>query len=169
MANKLLLIEDVEDLGRSGDIVSVKPGYARNFLLPQGVAIIASPQALRMQTRLQEERKQKAIVDKKESEATASALNGITISTIVKVDHEGHMYGSVSAHDIVTLIQSQKNIELEKRAIILKHPIKDLGEHEVSIKLKEGVTASITLDVISEDPKFVVVKQAPEAPETAAE
>src|SRR5262245_8691147 len=98
MATKLLLIEDVEDLGRSGDVVSVKPGYARNFLLPRGHAVRADQHALRMQTRLQEERQKRAILEKQEAEKTAAALEGVTLSTIVKVDHEGHMYGSVSAH-----------------------------------------------------------------------
>src|SRR5689334_17894347 len=99
MANKLLLMKDVEELGRSGDVVSVKPGYARNYLLPQGFAVLADKKALKMQARLQEERRKKAVEDKKEAEELAQAIDGVTLTTIVKVDHEGHMYGSVSAHD----------------------------------------------------------------------
>jgi large subunit ribosomal protein L9 len=153
MATKLLLIEDVEDLGRSGDIVNVKPGYARNFLLPQGFGVVADKHALRMQERLQEERKKRAIHEKQEAEKTASNLEGVTIETIVKVDHEGHMYGSVSAHDIVDLLKGQTQIVLEKRAIILKHPIKATGTHEIAIKLKENVSAAITLKVVPEESK----------------
>lgn len=162
MATKLLLIEDVEDLGRSGDIVSVRPGFSRNYLLPQGFAVVADKNALRMQARLQEERKKQAILDKQEADATASALQDVTLTTIVKVDQEGHMYGSVSAHDVVNLLQAQANIPLEKRAVVLKHAIKEIGAHQITIKLKEGVTASITLNVESEDPKFAIAK-APEA------
>lgn len=151
MAAKLLLIEDVEDLGRSGDIVSVKPGFARNFLLPRGMAVVADKGALRMQARLQEARVQKAAEDKAEAEKTAAQIEGITLSRVVKVDHEGHMYGSVSAHDIAELLVAHSNIELEKRLIGLKHPIKTLGVHKIAVKLKEGVVAHITLKVMSEE------------------
>ena len=149
MATKLLLIEDVEDLGRSGDLVSVKPGYARNFLLPRGVAVIADKGTLRMQARLKEEREKQAIIDRQEAEKVASGINDVVLTKVVKVDQEGHMYGSVSAHDVADLLQAQ-NVVLEKRAISLKHPIKETGVHKITIKLKEGVTATITLKVISE-------------------
>ena len=151
MATKLLLIEDVDDLGRKGEIVSVRPGYARNFLLPRGVGITADKNALRMQARLQEERKKKAIHDKAESEKMAASLEGVTLTTIVKVDHEGHMYGSVTAADIMHLLQEQAGISLEKRGITLKHPIKVTGTHTVSIKLKEGITSQVTLNILPED------------------
>lgn len=151
MAAKLLLIEDVEDLGRSGDLVSVKPGYARNFLLPRGAAVIADKFTLRMQERLKAEREQRALVDRQEAEKVAGAINDVVLTTVVKVDHEGHMYGSVNAHDVAELLIAQTNVPLEKRSVALKHPIKETGVHTIAIKLKEGVTASITLKVISEE------------------
>jgi large subunit ribosomal protein L9 len=151
MATKLLLIEDVDDLGRKGDVVQVKPGYARNFLLPRGYGIPADKNALRMQARLQEERKKKAIQDREESEKIAGSLEGIVLSTTVKVDHEGHMYGSVSVTDIVHLLQEQAGIAVEKRAIALKHPIKEIGVHTINVKLKEGIPATLTLKVITEE------------------
>lgn len=151
MAAKLLLIDDVEALGRSGDIVTVRPGYARNFLLPQGLAMIADKNTIRMQAKLQEERKQKAIVDKKESEELAARIEGLAITTTVKVDHDGHMYGSVTNADIAHLIQEQSGITVEKRSIQLKHAIKTVGEHTINIKLKEGVTTSIKLTVAPEE------------------
>jgi large subunit ribosomal protein L9 len=151
MATKLLLIEDVEALGRSGEIVNVKPGYARNYLLPQGLGVIADKKALRQQERLKEERQKKALTDQKESEEIAARLEGLTLTTVVKVDQEGHMYGSVSALEIAHLLQEQHHIELDKKSIQLKHPIKTTGVHPISIKLKEGVTASLTLKVMSEE------------------
>jgi len=147
MANKLLLLEDVEALGRSGDIVSVKPGYARNFLLPQGLAIIADKKALHMQARLQEERQKKAAVDRQASDELATKLEGQNITTVVKVDHEGHMYGSVNISDIVELLEQQMTIVLDKRAVQLKHPIKTTGVHKIHLKLKEGVQVSFSLTV----------------------
>lgn len=151
MATKLLLIEDVEDLGRSGDVVSVKPGYARNFLLPMGFAVPADINALRRQARLQEERAKKAISDKEESEKIAGALADVTITTVVKVDHDGHMYGSVSAADVIQLLKEQANVELEKRSILLKHPLKETGDHAIKIKLKENVSSEITLKIVPEE------------------
>lgn len=151
MATKLLLIEDVEVLGRCGEIVSVKPGYARNYLLPQGLAVIADKKALRQQERLKEERQKQADEDKKESEVIASRLDGVTLTTIVKVDHEGHMYGSVTTHEVAHLLQEQHQIELDKKSIQLKHAIKTTGVHTIPVKLKEGITASLTLKVMSEE------------------
>ncbi len=88
MAVKLLLLDDVEDLGRSGDVVSVKPGYARNFLLPQRLGVLAHKGALRMQEKLREARLKKATEDKQEAEKQADHLNQLTLTITVKVDHE---------------------------------------------------------------------------------
>ncbi len=148
--NKLLLIEDVGVLGRSGDVVSVRPGYARNFLLPQGLAIIADKNTLRKQERLRDERIKRAAADLQESEELAQKLEGQIIKTIVKVDHDGHMYGSVTTLDIAHLIKDQLSIAIDKHAIQLKQAIKETGSKSVSIKLKEGVTASLTLEVSAE-------------------
>ena len=127
MATLILLIEDVEDLGRSGDVVKVKPGYARNYILPKRFGVIANKNALRMQERLKEQRRIKAAEDKKEAEIQANALEGVVVTASVKVDQEGHMYGSVSAADIVHLLAEQQKIEVEKRSVMLKHPIKVTG------------------------------------------
>lgn len=147
--NQLLLIEDVEDLGRSGDVVTVKPGYARNFLLPQKKAVIADPFTLRMQAKLKEERAKRAEIDRKEAEELAKQIEGKVLTIEVKVDPDGHMYGSVAALDIVRLFEKE-GITLERRNIILPHPIKTLGVHPIKLRLKEGVPTQITLKVMSE-------------------
>lgn len=151
MATQLLLIEDVEDLGRSGDIVSVKPGFARNYLLPKGLGVFADKNALRVQAKLQEERLKKAAEDRKEAEAQAAVIEGVTLTKIVKVDHDGHMYGSVSILDVIHLLEEEKKTGIEKKSILLKHPIKTTGIHNIQIRLKEGVEASFILKVISEE------------------
>lgn len=153
MATKLLLIEDVEGLGRSGDIVAVKSGYARNFLVPQGFAVLADKQALLRQKQLQEERQARAVQDKQEAEGLSGKLNGATVAITVKVDPEGHMYGSVSAHDVVTLIQEQLGIEIDKRYVVLKHALRETGVHALPLHLKEGVECSVTLKI---EPDHVV-------------
>ena len=151
MKNQLLLIEDIDDLGRSGEVVSVKPGFARNFLLPQKKAVVADKHTLRLQEKLREERAKRAVVDKKEAEELSEKLNGMTLTIEVKVDPEGHMYGSVSATDIIHLF-AKEGVELERKNIVLPHPIKALGVHQLTLKLKEGVPAAVTLQVLSETP-----------------
>ena len=149
MANQLLLIEDVDDLGRSGDLVKVKPGYARNFLLPQKKAVIADKRTLRMQIKLKEERSKLAVVDKKESEELAERIQGMVHTLEVKVDQEGHMYGSVNYSDIIKLFEKE-GIALDRRSVVLAQPIKELGVYNISLRLKEGVMTAFTLKVESD-------------------
>lgn len=152
MTNKFLLIHDVEHVGRSGDIISVRPGYARNFLIPQGFAVIADKRALQMQARLQEERAKKAAAEKAESEAIKARLEGVQLESVVKVDHEGNMYGSVNAQDIQHMIEKATGIHLEKKAIQLKHAIKQTGEHKIHLRLKEGVEVdTLVLKISAEE------------------
>lgn len=166
MKNQLLLVEDIDDLGRSGDVVSVKPGFARNYLIPQKKAVFATKGTLRMQERLRDERAKKAIVDKKESEELAARIEGKVIKTFVKVDQEGHMYGSVTVSDILELLKND-GIELERRNVVLAHPIKELGNKEIQLKLKEGIPAKFTLKVLAEGkPEPVEAAAQPEAKPT---
>lgn len=167
MATKLLLKEDVEALGRSGDLVKVREGYARNFLIPQGKAYVADSRSLRLQAKLQEERAKRAIVDKKEAEEQAVTLDALVLTTVVKVDQEGHMYGSVSANDIHQLIEEAARVKLEKRAVQLKHGLRTLGEHKVPVKLKEGVKATVTVNIEAEEGSIVKDAKAAPAKETA--
>ena len=149
MQNQLLLLEDVEDLGRSGDIVKVKPGYSRNFLLPQKKAVVADKFTLRMQSKLQAERSKQAEADRNESEELAARIHGREFCVEVKVDPDGHMYGSVAVSDLIRLF-AEEGIELERRNIPLVHPIKTLGAHSIQLKLKEGVPAQVTLHIVAE-------------------
>lgn len=162
MRNQLLLIEDVEDLGRSGDLVSVKPGYSRNFLLPQKKAVVADKFTLRLQAKLREERAKRAEIDRKEAEAQAKKVEGMVLTMEVKVDPDGHMYGSVAAADIVRLFENE-GVHIERRNVVLPHPIKALGAHSVHLKLKEGVPAQITLHVVCEG-YVPPVEESQEAP-----
>ena len=149
MKQQLLLLEDVDSLGKKGDIVSAKPGYIRNFLLPKGYAIIASPNTLRKQERLRAERAKQAVIDQQEADELAKQIESITLETKVKVDPEGHMYGSVSAGDIAQLFQEQ-GLPVERKYILLNRPIKETGTHKLTLKLKEGVPAACTLNILPE-------------------
>lgn len=149
MTTYLLLLEDVESLGRSGDIVHVKPGYARNFLLPQKKALIATAHTRRLQARLQEERAKQAHADKQEAEEFAANIQDKVFLIEVKVDQDGHLYGSVSQSDVQRLLADQ-GITIERRNIALAHAIKTLGIHTVPLRLKEGVAASCKVKVVAE-------------------
>lgn len=149
MRQQFLLLEDVEDIGRSGEIVSAKPGFARNYLLPQKKAVLASPHTLRMQERLQQERAKKAAVDKKDAEELAAKLNGMTLTINVKVDPEGNLYGSVTQMDIVHLFEKE-GVKLDRRNVLLPQHIKELGVKSLALRFKEDVTCNYTLNVVSE-------------------
>lgn len=170
MANqrKLLLLQDVEDLGRSGDIVTVRPGYARNYLLPRGYGVIADKNAVRMQDRLREERKQRAAVDLQESRDLAERLRDVTLSIHVKVDPDGHMYGSVSGSDILRLLEEQQAVTLEKRSVKSFPVTKKTGIYDVNLRLKEDVTAHIKLKVIPEGMVDLPVEESAPIEEPAA-
>lgn len=154
MKQQLLLLEDVDALGRKGEIVSAKPGFIRNFLLPKGYAIIATQNTLRKQERLRAERAKQAVIDQKESEELARQIEGIVVETTVKVDPEGHMYGSVSAADIALLLQ-ERGLPLDRKSVLLPRPIKQTGVHKISLKLKEGVSAFCDLHILAEGKPIV--------------
>jgi large subunit ribosomal protein L9 len=159
MGQQLLLLEDVEGLGRSGDVVTAKPGFVRNFLLPQKMAVIAEKRTLKMQARLKAEREKRAVVDRAESEKLAVEMQGLAITTEVKIDPEGKMYGSVSALDISRLLQG-KGYTVERKSVLIPQPIKTLGVHTITIRLKEGVLATFNLEIQPEG--GVIPQKAPE-------
>jgi large subunit ribosomal protein L9 len=149
MKQQYLLIDDVEDVGRSGELISVKSGFARNFLLPQQKAVLASAHTLRMQAQLQKERAEKAAVDKREAEELAAKYQGVALEIKVKVDPEGHMYGSVGPTDIIELFEKQ-GLKVDRRNVGMNKPIKETGLHQLTLKLKEDVSCAYTLQIIGE-------------------
>lgn len=149
MKQQLLLLKDVDALGKKGEVVSAKPGYVRNFLLPKGLAVVATSNMLRKQEALRAEREKQAVIDRKESEELAAQIESIVLETRVKVDPEGHMYGSVSAGDIAQLFQ-EKGLPVERKYIQMTRPIKTTGDHKISLKLKEGISLVSILKIIPE-------------------
>jgi large subunit ribosomal protein L9 len=149
MKQQYLLVEDVEGIGRSGEVISVKPGFARNYLCPQRKAVLATDHSLRMQTKLQEERAKKAAVDKEKAAKIAEKYNQLVLTINVKVDPEGHMYGSVGVADLLELFV-QEGLELDRKHIELHKPIKEVGVHLMKLKLDEGVFCEYTLQVVGE-------------------
>lgn len=153
MQNQILLLEDVYNLGRKGDIVKAKPGYIRNYILPKKKGVVATPYTLRMREKLQQDRERQAVIDRADSESLAKVIEGKVLSTIVKVDPAGHMYGSVSANDIVKLFDEQ-GVTVERVNIALVHPIKETGSHKIEVRLKEGVQTYFHLNIVPEGGKI---------------
>ena len=118
--------------------------------MPQKKAVLADKRTIRLQERLKEERAKQAAVDKKESEAFAARIKGKTLKITVKSDREGHLYGSVTVLDIVNTLESEEQITLERRNVLLPKPIKTVGTFEIQLRLKEDVPATFFLKVIGD-------------------
>jgi len=149
MANQLLLLQDVEDLGRSGDIVSVRPGYARNFLVPQRKAVFADKNTLHLQIKLKEERAKKAEEERVQARETAAKLQGYEFTIHAKMDPDGHLFGSVTILDLVKLIQKE-GFAVEKRHVLLTAPIKIKGTYPITIRFEDQIVAEVLVHLLPE-------------------
>ena len=147
---KIILRADVENLGRLGDVVTVKAGYGRNYLLPQGLAMLVTPGNL------------KAF----ELERIAGKLEGLVLPIVMRVGDNDKLYGSVTTAIIGDALTAQ-GIEVDRRRILLDHPIRTLGDHPVRVRLHADVVASLTVKVVSEDKAHLVEEEAAEAPAEA--
>lgn len=146
---EVILLQHMENLGRRGQVVRVKPGYARNFLLPRGVAAMATAGAKRRVE--QESRKFQAKDDKARSDAAeiATKLEALTLDLPVKADEEGKLYGSVSVATLFAALAGQ-GLDIDRKKIVLEHPIKELGEHAVHVKLHPDVRGTFKVNVARE-------------------
>lgn len=145
---QLILREDVYKLGEAGDLVSVKPGYARNFLLPQGKAMIATKgrvKELEHQKRVIQEQLAKEMAD---LEALKAKLAGISLEFSAQAGEEGKLFGSVTAQQIADQL-GEKGFEVDRRKIVLGEAIKTVGEHAVTLRLRGELSAEVTVTVVA--------------------
>jgi large subunit ribosomal protein L9 len=146
---RVILTQTIESLGIIGSEVEVKPGYARNFLLPQKKALMATPENRR---RLESEKTKfelQIAKERKLAEEMAQKLEGVVCRIVAKVAEEDRLYGSVTVRDIIDALAAQ-NIVVEKRMVLLTEPIKQLGSFKIPIRVYKGVEPEITVDVVSE-------------------
>ena len=146
---KLILKETIETLGIIGSEVDVADGYARNYLLPQGKAILDTPQNRKALEQEKAKFELQIAKEKKIAEEMAEKLKGVSCTIAAKVAEENRLYGSVTIHDIIEELAKQ-NIEVEKRMILLTEPIKELGTYNVPIRVYKEVEPEITVTVIAE-------------------
>ncbi|PIE31837.1 MAG: 50S ribosomal protein L9 [Ilumatobacter coccineus] len=148
---QVVLRNHVEGLGKRGDIVDVAPGYARNFLFPQGHAIKASPGTIAQAARMRRARDLKEQNDREAATAVASALVPKVITISAKASDEGRLFGSVSAADVSTAVAEQTGIEIDRKAIQIDDPIKTVGDHAVTAVLHTDVSFPIRLEVVASE------------------
>jgi large subunit ribosomal protein L9 len=147
---QIILQEDIEKLGHRGDVVTVKPGYARNFLLPRKLAIEASAGNMSALERIRTSLAKKTATELDAAQKQANLLNGISLSFTRKTGENDQMFGSVTTGDISEALAAQ-NFKVDKRQVQLKDPIKAIGEYPVTIKVFRDVTAQITVHVTKEE------------------
>ncbi len=146
---QVILKEDILNLGFKGDVVNVKKGYGRNYLIPQGKAVIASESALKMLAEDNRQRAHKLAKIKADAEALAASLNGVSISIATKASESGKVFGSVTSVQIAETL-AEKGFTVDRRLIALKEPLKELGAHKVVIKLHKEVSAEVEVVVVAE-------------------
>ena len=146
---EVILREDVEKLGRRGDVVKVAEGYGRNFLLPRGLAMAVSEANKAMIAKERKAHELRAAKEKAEFESVAQRVASLRFIAPRKVGEHDALYGSVTSGDIAEFLKA-KGIEIDKRKVQLDEPIKKLGEHEVSVKLHPEVSANLRVLVTKE-------------------
>jgi large subunit ribosomal protein L9 len=147
---KVILRTDVDSLGKRGDILDVSDGYARNFLVPRGLAMKASAGAATQAASMRRARDLRDAQDRAAAEALATTLVPRVITLTARAGSEGRLFGSVTAADISAAIEAQTNVQIDRRKLVLPEPLKTLGTHIVPAKLHADVEFPVTVDVVAE-------------------
>jgi len=146
---KVILKETIDSLGIIGSEVSVAKGYARNYLLPQNKAVLATPENRRMLEQEKAKFELQIAKEKKIAEEMAARLEGVECKIAAKVSEEDRLYGSINVRDILKALQDQ-GVEIEKRMVLLTDPIKTIGTHKVPIRVYKEVEPEITVEIVPE-------------------
>jgi len=146
---EVILREDVQSLGKAGQLVRVKPGYARNFLLPRGLAFEATEGNKKRIDAEARARATKASAEKAASEQLAAQLSSITVTLRGKAGEEGKLFGSITSQDIAAALTAE-GFTVDKRKLELEHPIKTVGFHSVIVRLQSDVHAEVKVNIVPE-------------------
>lgn len=148
---EVLLKADVEGVGQTGDIKRVADGYAVNFLIPRGLAVIATGGARKQAEQLQRQDEKHRAKEHNEAEAMAARIAGTRLQFTAKAGEKNRLYGSITSGDIAEALERATGLTVDRRRIELEHSIKELGAHQLSIRLAPSVKATFTVEVASED------------------
>jgi large subunit ribosomal protein L9 len=146
---KLILVESIHSLGEAGDLVSVKPGYARNFLLPQGKALLATENRVKELEHKRRIAEEKAAREFKDLEAVKKKLESLSIEIGARAGESGKLFGSVTTPQIAERIEAA-GLAIDRRRIELREQIKEVGEHKISVRLLRELAAELTVTVVAE-------------------
>jgi large subunit ribosomal protein L9 len=147
---KVVLREDVETLGHKGDLLEVADGYARNYLVPRGLAIVATKGVVQQATAMQRNRKVRDLRDKESAQEIATRLTATPIEVKARAGEGGKLFGSVTTGDIVAAVKERSGIELDRRKVTLTESLKALGPAEVPVQLHPEVIATLVVEVVAE-------------------
>lgn len=151
-STEVILTENIPGLGAEADLVKVRRGYARNFLLPRGKAYEVTPASLRQLDTLKQKRAEREARELNEAEELSRRIGKLHVAFTLATGETGKAFGSITAQDIVTRLKNEIGKEIDRHRIVLDRPIKDTGEHEVAIKLHHDVTAHFKFDVKAAEP-----------------
>ena len=160
---KVILTREVDHLGLAGDVVEVANGYGRNFLLPRGMAILATTGAMKQAEGLLRSRKAQEAKTLAGAEAAKTALESRALRILARVDERGGLYGSVNVAEIYRVLK-ERGHAVERKRIVLRSPIKEIGSYEVEVRVHPQVTATVTVEVADEEGKVTQVGGNVEAP-----
>lgn len=144
---EVILTEKIESLAAEGDVVKVKAGYARNYLIPRGKALEVTPATLKRLTTLKAKRAEREAKELNEAEELSRRINKLKITMELETGEQGKAFGSITAADLAEKIKAELKVELDRHRIQLEKPIKDTGAHEVAINLHHGVIAKLNVNV----------------------
>ena len=148
---EVLLLKDVEQLGEAGEIKRVANGYARNFLIPRGLAVIATPGAVKqVELQLESDARREA-KELDEAQALAQALDGRTVTFQARAGESDRLYGSITNANIADALSEQAEQEVDRRKIEMEEPLKELGTHAITIRLAPGAEAKVTVVIEREE------------------
>jgi len=148
---KIVLRDDVENLGRKGDVVDVADGYARNYLVPRGLAMKATKGVVAQAESMRRNRAQRDARDREAAQAQAGVISGARLEITARAGEGGKLFGSVTSTDIADALLAQKGVEVDRRKVALEEPVKEVSEVEVVVTLHPDVAATFTVAVIAAD------------------
>ncbi|MGQ9621996.1 MAG: 50S ribosomal protein L9 [Candidatus Caldatribacteriaceae bacterium] len=157
---KVILLKDVENLGKEGDVVEVRRGYARNFLFPKKLAVEATSGNISQIEALRRRRAMREQKELEEARALNTRLDNLVLEFSKKAGETGKLYGSLTSKEIAERISKELGREFDRKYIELEEPIKDVGEHKVKVNLGRGVVATIVVKILPEEAKEKEVKES---------
>jgi large subunit ribosomal protein L9 len=148
---EVLLLKDLSQLGRAGEVKRVAEGYARNYLIPRGLAVMATPGAIKQAEKQREAAARRQVKELSQAQALAQALDGLTVTFQARAGESDRLYGSITSANIAEALEEQVGQEVDRRKIDLEEPLKQLGIHAVTIRLAPQAEAKVTVVVEREE------------------